>query len=472
MNSGNFHKRAIGFLLSLVLILITTACSTSVIDQSDGIAAGIKKFDLDQRESEILTESMVAFDEEFRTYQFIISDEHPSKDNYKPSIVKEDVIHNESIIDIRPYFALDKPHAFIYGFDIFDNRENATGKAARIHDYMGKGTVHGKEVYAVGDSIAYLSVYNDGQKKTSIDLYKVHLYAVGSDTIKKTGEITKHSDGSETVNWLDNGLTTAYPVNMEKGKEYYYVNTPHSREYLIASGFKNLTIDGNVFLNCLEIKETLVVDSPVLSSLFFNTCFYAQDYGRVYCESKGITIDKNKKEVTYYGYGPEYFIQNGKAEWTNDMLNISSFQYEEVIVDSTNEPANTNNYINSDYGFTLLTPVTWKDRYAISEEASSISEVEKEIKLNFVDNGKTYDTLFTLYILRPGYSADYIATLDPDHMWLTYLTELANGQVVAYRLSSEPSSELLKPENQDLLSLVSQMMNGDALDVIKSIRSK
>lgn len=376
-----------------IVIIIFTACNgnnkTSVVqEQVNIIKNGLKQFSLDERESEILTERLMTIGDKYNDYKFTISS---SDSYYNPNIKKEEVANSDNVINISGYFSLLNPHTFIYGTGVWDNRDKENN-AARISNYLGKGIVEGREVYAILDSIAYSSILNSGERRRSIEVFKVYLYQIDDTNIKKVGEIkkSKAKDGKETVSWYQDNLIESYPIKAEKNKEYYsdiYLNEPNKTyQYIFATGFKNLTIDENYFKNCLEMKKISVGGNII----YFNTYYYAGNYGMVYCEVKHVNIDKEKKEITFYPSVSEYFIENGKGEWTNLPLNITSFVGDQKQGDISTKTRHISEYkITKEEGLQVV-----KSKVKIETNFtlvfSSIKKINGKDYYIYVLNGKDY----------------------------------------------------------------------------------
>lgn len=378
------------------------------------VANGIKQFNLVPRESKLLTERMKTIGANYDDYKYIVSND--ASYYYFPSVKKEDIANSENVVNILGYFSLLNQHSFMYGAGTYDNKKNDYGTAARMRDFLGKGTVEGKEVYAEGDYLAYASNLNSGERTHSIDAYKVSLYQIDDTNIKEIGEIKKSSDGKEKVSWLQDNLINinTYPINMERGKEYYFdvwLNEPNrSYNYICATGFMNLKIDENYFANCLEIKKYIISGG----NIFFQTSYYARDTGFVYGESESVFINQEKKEIILYPKTNEYFINGGKGEWGGITLKITSFVSDQKQSNPSTEIKDTSgNKITKEAGLQI---------------AKSKAKVEANLTLLYDHieniNGKDY----YLYSLN---GTDY--TLDS----YAFCVDVSSGELYKYTSSHE-----------------------------------
>lgn len=119
-------------------------------------------------------------------------------------------------------------------------------------------------------------------------------------------------------------------------------------------------------------------------------------------------------------------------------------------------------YVNRKYGFNLLIPNSWKNKFELAK-GDWAGEAEEIIDFIYTPNKQNMGLIFSILILKPEYDLDYIE----EGPW-NYI-DTNKDRVFAYIISQEPSEELLEPENEDLLLTISDMINEDLPDIIESV---
>ena len=217
---------------------------------------------------------------------------YKSEDDYTDDV--ENIIQIEDskvdvqTVNLMDYLGLNSRHAYLY-------QVNSRLKSpSHINCLLGRGTVEGKDVYAIADYMDYTAI---GEAPS---LNKITLYQVDNQSITVTGDI-RYGE----VSWRTDLATVNYPLIMDVGHEYTFLNNDDSlgvyqkREYEIL-GFTNVTVNGKKFKDCLEFQEISMSDFATgAASVYFNTWYYAKDLGYVLLKSDNIFISANQdKNIT------------------------------------------------------------------------------------------------------------------------------------------------------------------------------
>jgi len=470
------HKAKVLFICVFIIIFSTIAVGCSKTVDSE-----INKFNLDERETNILKDVMKLDKYSSNVYKYIMADYKPKKPYNTPDIKIEDGSKNDNNINVLEYLALQSKHSFLYGVENYDNQDGDY-KSVRIADYLGKGTVEGKEVYARIDNIGYSSPKNDGSKDISIDGIYVSLYQTDNTQVKKVGEISKSSwDGKESVKWIINDSYT-YPLILERGKEYYSESTdiePYKdHEYILATGFKDITINGKRFDDCLEIKHI----STINHLINYTTNYYSSGQGEILGYSRSIFIDDDKKEISYNLVGPAYYIQDGKAEWSKVPLKITSFEpagsqsistgdnhnaqlnNSAQSLDSTDThmlDINSNSYTNKTYNFKLHFPDSLKNRVVVDEGKGKDADDAYTITFYLKDGSNKY-LLFYIHI--------YDRILSQAELDMVDLITSKNKLTFVSQSANQPPAQLADGNHEQQLKEVMDMVNKDVPQIIKTFK--
>ena len=123
----------------------------------------------------------------------------------------------------------------------------------------------------------------------------------------------------------------------------------------------------------------------------------------------------------------------------------------------SNEDRMNINYINSEYGFQLLLPESWENRYSVSE-SNWYSGAEKTIDFNYLVDGEDYGSIFSIVVF-----SNYDEGYDPN---LNYIGQY-NGKYITYLVAREPSERALK--NEEVLNTLRKMITTDVDKIVESI---
>lgn len=157
-------------------------------------------------------------------------------------------------------------------------------------------------------------------------------------------------------------------------------------------------------------------------------------------------------------------MQTGKAYIEKVNGTVRDLETGELVtkVKSIYEPEQNMslNYINDEYGFTLLLPKSWQERYEVIE-SSWYAGADKTIDFNCVINGVDYGNIFSLIVLDGG---------DGAIGGLLTLVGSTNSKDIAISYVKETSQLAL--ENEKVLDTLSTMINDDVPRIIKSFQVK
>ena len=209
----------------------------------------------------------------------------------------------------------------------------------------------------------------------------------------------------------------------------------------------SVTTKSEIFNNCIEVT-VVEHSSNDIKSYFYTKEYYAPKVGLVQIKSKGM----NSSNLPYTVF--EELISYNIPE--------QSQQSNATINSSSNDNAITSsNYINKAYNFTLDIPKEWDKKYIV-EDGNWATDAEKTFDFSLIVNRKNYGNIFSIIILKKGYSEDYIKNTPYQYIATN------NGHVIAYSIPSEPSTDQLN--NPSILNTISKMVSDDVPQIIKSIK--
>jgi hypothetical protein len=283
-------------------------------------------------------------------------------------------------------------------------------------------------------------VKNDGNS----NIYKL----VKKFTIPGSNENDAKYTNYETYNVNSNNITMIYLINnclgsvsnkpeiiLSNSNKWSDRNNETSSR-ITGTGMK-ITTDAGEFKNCIEItSETKYTDGKTI---------YRKSY---YAPNTGLVLVKYPRDMNKDISGNML---------TTELVNISPNRTKKSGVLQNKDII----YENKEYNFSLNIPEYWKGKYSVSE-GTWAGEAVKTIDFNLTVNGKNYSNIFSILILKKEYGEDYIK----ESPWKYIDTN--NGHVFAYVICGEPNNEILK--NKDLLNLLSNMINQDVPQIIKSIK--
>ncbi|VHP79134.1 cell surface protein [Clostridioides difficile] len=158
---------------------------------------------------------------------------------------------------------------------------------------------------------------------------------------------------------------------------------------------------------------------------------------------KHVIKSENSNEIWFYTYNEVNDNFSGGVPYQR----LYSFDSSDTI------------YKNSEYGFSLRIPKNWDGKYKINvSKGSNYNGSEANIDFDYIENGKVYDNLFTIYVFKKGYVHD-----SEDE--LVYMGTTKN-KTLYFEIDGDPSVEAL--ENEKVLNRLIQM-NNEAMRVCNSL---
>lgn len=151
--------------------------------------------------------------------------------------------------------------------------------------YLGRGTVEGREVYAVATPNHVIDIRGS-----------ISLYEVSDDTIRQVGLV----DSNGEVSWhsTDRISSQNLPLHMEIGRTYEQRGEIR-RVYNEILGPINVTIGERQFQNCIWRRSTDIMTMPGVSgSVMFFHSYYYEGFGRVLAELRAVAILDTNVTVT------------------------------------------------------------------------------------------------------------------------------------------------------------------------------
>jgi len=257
-------------------------------------------------------------------------------DNRQAEPMDVDISIEESDADIQTvnmleYRGLNSQNAFwMQGSDVPFSRQ-----------HLGRGTVEGREVYAVGSANHVI-----GRGSTT-------LYEVSGDTIDVVGYI--EYDGEVSWNSPDRFSTLELPLYMEIGTIYEH-RSELQRVYNEILGPKNVTIGEREFQNCILHRRTQVFVMPGTMSVMFFNHYYHEGFGRVLSQVTLVTI--SDADVTVTVHDPTYFA--GEVEPSQMLTDEEIYPFIREGSPLAMQPPATTNWITArGEGFEISIPTTW-----------------------------------------------------------------------------------------------------------------
>ena len=212
-------------------------------------------------------------------------------EGYRADIIRiEPSQIQDNTVNLKDYLGLRSERAYISR----EGPDDTESFFARIH--LGEGVVEDRSVYAVANhSLNYRMFREQDQTRlTHINLYQIDgeiIYTVGEI---RNGEVTWHT--SET-------RRAPRPLIMEVGKVYSTGNTAgidsmYNRSTHEIIGFRNVTIDGVSFENCVELRRiSKSAFDTGLGVVVSTTFYYSVEYGRVHTRFTMVNIALNEITV-------------------------------------------------------------------------------------------------------------------------------------------------------------------------------
>ncbi|WP_413926903.1 cell wall-binding repeat-containing protein [Clostridioides sp. ZZV13-5731] len=277
-----------------------------------------------------------------------------------------------------------------------------------------------KEFYiASGTDLVYALIGSTMAKNTPIVLVD---YGSSKEVLKDATKITAIGNLSEEIK------QQCLNSNSKVLRDILGVWNDESYNGYSIFGITDNTIGGNRY-DILSINEKE-------KSIEINVHYQDGDW-------KHVIKSENSNEIWFYTYNEVNDNFSGGVPYQR----LYSFDNSDTI------------YKNSDYGFSLRIPKNWDGKYKINvSKGPHYNGSEVNIDFDYIENGKVYDNLFTIYVFKKGYVHD-----SEDE--LVYMGTTKN-KTLYFEIDGDPSVEALK--NEHILKQLAEM-NKEASRVCNSL---
>ncbi|RNA67614.1 hypothetical protein [Alteribacter keqinensis] len=166
---------------------------------------------------------------------------------------------------------------------------------------------------------------------------------------------------------------------------------------------------------------------------------------------------------------PEPAEEEGDGE--NEPPETDSNPEEDIVSDEEQEtlhvPEGAEPYLyeNDEFGFSLEFPAAWRGLISIQQSDDAPDAVRSFI-INYTPDNQFSHFFFSIDVLPGEYGEEYLE----DTPWV-YIAS-SEEYIFSYNIASEPSDDLLEPENEDKLIQLQTMINEELPHVIETFEVK